>query len=39
MGVSGAPVMVLENGDMLPGYVSAERLYEILEKMQQLQRR
>lgn len=37
MGVSGAPVMVLENGDLLPGYVSAERLYEILEKMQRLQ--
>lgn len=37
MGVSGAPVMVLENGDMLPGYVSAERLYEILGKMKRLQ--
>ncbi|MCW8902496.1 MULTISPECIES: DsbC family protein [Sedimenticola] len=36
MGVSGAPVMVLENGDMLPGYVDAERLYEILDKMKRL---
>ncbi|WP_275096128.1 disulfide isomerase DsbC N-terminal domain-containing protein [Sedimenticola hydrogenitrophicus] len=36
MGISGAPVMVLENGDMLPGYVSAERLHEILGKMQRL---
>jgi len=36
MGVSGAPVMVLENGDLLPGYVEAERLYEILDKMKRL---
>lgn len=34
MGVSGAPVLVLENGDMLPGYVSAERLLEILDRME-----
>ncbi len=38
MGVSGAPVLVLDNGDMLPGYVSAERLSEVLDKMQRLQR-
>ncbi|WP_428603753.1 DsbC family protein [Sedimenticola sp.] len=37
MGVSGAPVLVLDNGDMLPGYVSAERLSEVLDKMQRLQ--
>jgi thiol:disulfide interchange protein DsbC len=36
MGISGAPVLVLDNGDMLPGYVSAERLHEILGKMQRL---
>ncbi len=36
MGISGAPVMLLENGELLPGYVSAERLFEILEKMQRL---
>lgn len=36
MGVSSAPVMVLENGDMLPGYVEAGRLYEILGKMKRL---
>lgn len=36
MGVSGAPVMVLENGDLLPGYVSAERLYEILGRMRRI---
>lgn len=36
MGISGAPVMVLENGDLLPGYVQAERLLDILEKMERL---
>ncbi|WP_260294777.1 DsbC family protein [Sedimenticola hydrogenitrophicus] len=36
MGISGAPVIVLENGDMLPGYVSAERLYEVLGKIRRL---
>lgn len=36
MGVSGAPVMLLENGDLLPGYVQAERLFEILGKMKRL---
>ncbi|MCW8944778.1 MAG: thioredoxin fold domain-containing protein [Sedimenticola sp.] len=33
LGVSGAPVLVLENGEMLPGYVDAEKLYEIMSKM------
>lgn len=37
LGVSGAPVLVLENGEMLPGYVEAEKLYKILSKMKQLQ--
>jgi thiol:disulfide interchange protein DsbC len=38
LGVSGAPVLVLENGEMLPGYVDAEKLYEILSKMKTLQK-
>ncbi|MCW8891454.1 MAG: DsbC family protein [Sedimenticola sp.] len=33
LGVSGAPVLVLENGEMVPGYVDAEKLYEIMSKM------
>ncbi|MCW8905956.1 MAG: DsbC family protein [Sedimenticola sp.] len=37
LGVSGAPVLVLDNGDMLPGYVSAERLLEVLDRMESLQ--
>lgn len=38
LGVSGAPVLVLENGEMLPGYVEAEKLYQILNKMKALQK-
>lgn len=38
LGISGAPVLVLENGEMLPGYVEAEKLYEILSKMKALQK-
>ncbi len=36
IGISGAPVLVLESGDLLPGYVAAERLIKILGKMQRL---
>lgn len=36
LGVSGAPVLVLDNGDLLPGYVAAERLLEVLERMESL---
>ena len=36
LGVSGAPVLVLDSGDMLPGYVTAERLFEVLAKMEGL---
>jgi thiol:disulfide interchange protein DsbC len=38
LGISGAPVLVLENGEMLPGYVDAEKLYGILSKMKSLQK-
>jgi thiol:disulfide interchange protein DsbC len=36
LGVSGAPALLLENGEMLPGYIAAERLAEILERMASL---
>lgn len=36
LGVSGAPVLVLENGELLPGYVPADRLEKILGKMRRL---
>jgi thiol:disulfide interchange protein DsbC len=31
LGISGTPAIVLENGDMVPGYVPAKRLAAILE--------
>jgi thiol:disulfide interchange protein DsbC len=31
LGVSGTPTMVLENGELLPGYVPAKRLLKVLE--------
>ena len=31
-GVNGTPAMILENGDMLPGYVSADKLVQRLAK-------
>ena len=33
LGVTGVPVLLLENGEMLPGYVAAERLADILKRM------
>lgn len=36
LGVSGAPVLVLDSGDMLPGYVTAERLLEVLARMESM---
>ncbi|MEC9313574.1 MAG: DsbC family protein, partial [Pseudomonadota bacterium] len=32
LGVQGTPALFMENGQMLPGYVPAERLKEILEQ-------
>jgi len=31
LGVSGTPAILLENGDLVPGYIPAKRLAEILE--------
>jgi thiol:disulfide interchange protein DsbC len=33
LGISGVPALMLENGEMLPGYVAAEGLSEILSRM------
>jgi len=33
LGVSGTPALVLENGEMLPGYIPAERLKPALEQL------
>ncbi|MBL4623389.1 MAG: thioredoxin fold domain-containing protein [Immundisolibacteraceae bacterium] len=32
LGVTGTPAILLESGKMLPGFVDAERLYELLER-------
>ena len=32
-GVSGTPTIVLENGDVVPGYVPASRLMQMLENV------
>ncbi len=32
LGISGAPVLVLDNGELLPGYVSAQRLSDVLNR-------
>lgn len=32
LGISGTPTMVLENGELLPGYVPAKRLLKMLEE-------
>jgi thiol:disulfide interchange protein DsbC len=32
LGISGTPAIVLESGDMVPGYVPAERLATMLEQ-------
>ena len=32
MGLRGTPALVLENGDMVPGYVEPKRLAALLEK-------
>jgi thiol:disulfide interchange protein DsbC len=31
MGVTGTPALVLESGEMLPGYIPADRLSALLE--------
>ena len=31
LGISGTPAIVLENGDMVPGYVPAKRLAALLK--------
>lgn len=37
MGVSGTPTIILENGQVIPGYVPADRLKTIIEKSQENQ--
>lgn len=32
MGVSGTPALVMESGEMLPGYVPAEQLIQVLDE-------
>jgi thiol:disulfide interchange protein DsbC len=34
MGVSGTPALVLESGEMIPGYVPPKRLSTLLEQKQ-----
>jgi thiol:disulfide interchange protein DsbC len=35
LGVTGTPAIFLESGDLIPGYVPADRMAAILKKLEQ----